>query len=159
MLHEGTKLVRLAAVHVVGFAALSFAVDAEIAPAEQESPGNIPPSAPATAQLDRIRQGWSQVISPTHAQKSPERASTGKSQRPAAAAPAHEPQYHPRHVQYQRPSTSRGKARAPILPTASFSSGEPTAITRSTSPIASPNVSQNVAQNCALDPESNWSQG
>ena len=138
---------------------LTSAAETESSPVEQESPGNMPPSAPATAQLDAVRQGWSQVISPTHAQKSPERASTGKPQRPASAAPAHEPQYHPRHVQYQRPSTTRGKARAPILPKASFSSGEPTPITRSRSPIASPNVSQNVTQNCALDPESNWSRG
>src|SRR3979490_3310250 len=56
---------------------LSVATDTEIAPVGQESPGNIDPSAPATAHLDRVRQGWSQVISPTHAQKSPERASTG----------------------------------------------------------------------------------
>jgi hypothetical protein len=135
---------------------LSSAVAAEIAPVEQESPGNMPPSASATAQLDRIRQGWSQVISPTHAQKSPERASTDEPQRPAVAGPSYELQYHPRHVQYQRLSTARRKTRAPVLPTASFSSGERTIITRSASPIASPNRSSNVAWNCALDPESNW---
>jgi len=135
---------------------LSSAVVAEIAPVEQESPGNILPSASATAQLDRIRQGWSQVISPTHAQKSPERASTDEPQRQAVAGPSYELQYHPRHVQYQRLSTARRKTRAVVLPTASFSSGERTIITRSASPIASPNRSRNVAWNCALDPESNW---
>jgi len=135
---------------------LSSAVAAEIAPVEQESPGNILPSASATAQLDRIRQGWSQVISPTHAQKSPERASTDEPQRPAVVGPSYELQYHPRHVQYQRPSTARRKTRALVLPTASFSSGERAIITPSASPIASPNRSRNVAWNCPLDPESNW---
>jgi hypothetical protein len=135
---------------------LSSAVDAEIAPVEQESPGNMLPSAPATAQLKRIRQGWSQVISPTHAQKSPERASTEEPQRPAVAGPSHKLQYHPRHVQYQRPSTARTKTRALALPTAPFSSGERTRITRSASPISSPNRPRNSAWNCALDPESNW---
>ena len=135
---------------------LSSAVDAEIAPVEPESPGNMLPSAPATAQLKRIRQGWSQVISPTHAQKSPERASTDEPQRPAAARPSHELQYHPRHVQYQRPSTARTKTRALVLPTASFSSRERTRITRSASPISSPNRPRNGAWNCALDPASNW---
>jgi hypothetical protein len=135
---------------------LSSAVDAEIAPVEQESPGNMLPSAPATAQLKRIRQGWSQVISPTHAQKSPERASTDEPQRPAVAGPSYELQYHPRHVQYQRPSTARTKTRALVLPTASFSSGERTRITRSASPISSPNRPRNGAWNCALDPASNW---
>ena len=135
---------------------LSSAVDAEIAPVEPESPGNIVPSASATAQLDRIRQGWSQVISPTHAQKSPERASTDEPQRAAVAGPSYELQYHPRHVQYQRLVTARRKTRALALPTASFSSGERTIITRAASPIASPNRSRNVGWNCALDPESNW---
>ena len=135
---------------------LSSAVDAEIAPLERESPGNMLPSAPATAQLKRIRQGWSQVISPTHAQKSPERASTDEPQRPAVAGPSYELQYHPRHVQYQRPSTARTKTRALVLPTASFSSRERTRITRSASPISSPNRSRNGAWNCALDPEPNW---
>jgi hypothetical protein len=135
---------------------LSSAVDAEIAPVERESPGNMLPSAPATAQLKRIRQGWSQVISPTHAQKSPERASTEEPQRPAVAGPSHKLQYHPRHVQYQRPSTARTKTRALALPTAPFSSGERTRITRSASPISSPNRPRNSAWNCALDPESNW---
>jgi len=137
-------------------AGLSSAVGAEIAPVEQESPGNMLPSAPATAQLKRIRQGWSQVISPTHAQKSPERASTDEPQRPAVAGPSYELQYHPRHVQYHRPSTARTKTRALVLPTASFSSGERTRITRSASPISSPNRPRNGAWNCALDPASNW---
>ena len=135
---------------------LSSAVDAEFAPLERESPENMLPSAPATAQLKRIRQGWSQVISPTHAQKSPERASTDEPQRPAAARPSHELQYHPRHVQYQRPSMARTKTRALVLPTASFSSRERTRITRSASPISSPNRPRNGAWNCALDPASNW---
>jgi hypothetical protein len=135
---------------------LSSAVDAEIAPVERESPGNMLPSAPATAQLKRIRQGWSQVISPTHAQKSPERASTDEPQRPAVARPSYELQYHPRHVQYQRPSTARTKTRALVLPTASFSSRERTRITRSALAISSPNLPRNSAWNCALDPESNW---
>jgi hypothetical protein len=130
--------------------------EAKISLVEQESPGNPPPSAPATAQLDRVRQGWSQVISPTHAQKSPERASTGESQRSAAPAPSYERQYHPRHVQYQRPSIARSKPRAPVLPTAGFSSGERSGITRSSSPIAPPNRSRNDSENCALNPGGNW---
>jgi hypothetical protein len=96
------------------------------------------------------------VISPTHAQKSPERASTDEPQRPAVARPSYELQYHPRHVQYQRPSTARTKTRALVLPTASFSSRERTRITRSALAISSPNLPRNSAWNCALDPESNW---
>ena len=136
--------------------ALSFAADAGISPLEQESPGNTPPSAPATAQLDRVRQGWSQVISPRYAQKSPERASTDEPQHLAVVAPPDKLQYHSRHVQYQRPATARRSTRAPVLPTASFSSLERTRITRSSSPIASSNRWHNVAQNCPTDPGRNW---
>jgi len=137
---------------------LTSAADAEISPVPQESPGNTPPSASATAQLDSVRQGWIQVISPTHAQKSPGRASSRERQWSAVAAPSHERQYHPRHVQYQRHSTPRSKPRALVLPTASFSSGEPARITRSSSPIGSPNQSGNVSHNCAPDPGGYWSQ-
>jgi hypothetical protein len=131
--------------------------DAGISPVEQESPGNTPPSASATAQLDSVRQGWVQVISPTHAQKSPGRASSKVRQRSAVAAPLHERQYHPRHVQYQRHSTARSKPRGPVLATASFSFGEPARITRSSAPIGSPNPSVKVSHNCALDPHGYWS--
>ena len=137
---------------------LTSVADAEISPVPQESPGNTPPSAPATAQLDSVRQGWVQVISPTHAQKSPGRASSRERQWSAVAAPSHERQYHPRHVQYQRHSTPRSKPRALVLPTASFSSREPARITRSSSPIGSPNQSWNVSHNCAQDPGGYWSQ-
>ena len=149
-------VVRLAAAHALGLAALAFATpahatddpplpvppataspmptsedpaytepalisadDAGIFPVERETPGNTPPSAPATAQLDSVRQGWVQVISPTHAQKSPGRASSKVRRRSTGAAPSHERQYHPQHVQYQRHSTARSKPRAPVLPTAS----------------------------------------
>jgi hypothetical protein len=137
---------------------LTSASDAEISPLQQENPGNTPPSAPATAQLESVRQGWIQVISPAHAQKSPGRASSRERQRSTVAAPSHERQYHPRHVQYQRHSTARSKPRALVLPTASFSSREPARITRSSSPTWSPNQSGNVSDNCAPDPGGYWSQ-
>ena len=132
--------------------------DAGISPVEQENPGNTPPSASATAQLDSVRQGWIQVISPTHAQKSPGRASSKVGQRSAVAAASHERQYHARHVQYQGHSTARSKPRAPVLPTASISLGEPARITRSSSPIESPNRSGKASDNCAQDPHGYWSQ-
>lgn len=132
--------------------------DAEISLQDQESPGKVPSSAPATAQLKSVRQGWSQVISPTHAQKSPERASTGEPRRAAVAAPPNERQYHRRQVQYQHPSTARSKPRALVLPVPSFSLGEPARITRSSAPIGSPNQSRNVSYKCAPDPEGYWSQ-
>src|SRR5437773_6466004 len=132
--------------------------DAGTSPVEQESPGNTHPSAPATAQLDSVRQGWVQVISPTHAQKSPGRASSKVRQRSAVAAPSHERQYHPRHVQYQRHSTARSKPRAPVLPTASISFGEPARITHSSSSSESLNPSVKVSGNCAQDPHGYWSQ-
>ncbi len=135
---------------------VASAADATTSLVNQESPGNTPPSAPATAQLDAVRQGWSQVISPTHAQKSPERASTSETQRSAVATPPDKPQYHPRHVQYQRLSTASSKTRAPVLPTASFSSRELTRITRSVWSIGSPNRSVNEAFNCTSDPDGNW---
>jgi hypothetical protein len=137
---------------------LTSAADAAISPVPQESPGNTPPSAPATAQLDSVRQGWVQVISPTHAQKSPVRASSRERQRSAVATPSRERQYHPRHMQYQRHSTPRSKPHALVLPTASFSFGEPARITPSSSPIGSPNQSGNVAHDCAPDPGGYWSQ-
>jgi hypothetical protein len=131
--------------------------EAQISREDQESPGNMPPSASATAQLESVRQGWSQVISPPHAQKSPERASTSESQRSAASAPSYKRQYHPRHVQYQRVSTVRSKPRALVLPTASFSSGELSGITRTSSPIGSPNRSRNESENCSSILDENWS--
>ena len=132
--------------------------DAGISPVEQESPGNTPPSAPATAQLDSVRQGWIQVVSPTHAQKSPGRASSKVGQRSAVAAASHERQYHARHVQYQRHSTARSSPRALVMPTASISFGEPARITRSSSPIESPSRSGKASDNCAQDPYASWAQ-
>lgn len=127
--------------------------DAQILPVEQESPGNTRPSAPATAQLDRVRQGWTQVISPTHAQKSPDRASTRARQGWTLATPLHQRQYHPRDAQYQRLSTARKKQRALVLPAVSISHREPARITHSPVLIESPTGPQNEGQNCAADPD------
>jgi hypothetical protein len=129
---------------------------ADPSPLDKEIPGNTHPSAPATAQLESVRQGWSQVISPSHAQKSPERASTSEPRRSAVAATSHERQYHPRQVQYHRLPSTKSRPRAPEPRTASFSFGEATGITRSSSPTWSPNGSRNDSWNCELDSEDSW---
>jgi hypothetical protein len=136
---------------------LASSDDPELSPSDPESPGNTPPPAPATAQLDRVRQGWTQVISPPHAPKSPERASVREPQRWTVVTQSHERQYHPPHVQYHRPSTARSKPRALVLPMASFSSGKPARITRSSSSIRSPNRLRNDWDNCVVNPGENWS--
>jgi hypothetical protein len=129
---------------------------AEISPSDPESPGNTAPPAPATAQLDRVRQGWTQVISPPHAPKSPERASVREPQRWTVVTQSYEGQYHPRHAQYHRLSTATSKPRAPVLPMASFSSGKPARITHSSSSIRSPNRLPNDPENCVLNPDETW---
>jgi len=129
---------------------------AEISPSDPESPGNMTPPAPATAQLDRVRQGWTQVISPPHAPKSPERASVRERQRWTVVSQSDERQYHPRHAQYHRLSTARSKPRAPVLPVASFSSGKPARITHASSSIRSPNRLPNDPENCVLNPDETW---
>jgi hypothetical protein len=131
---------------------LASSDDPELSPSDPESPGNTPPPAPATAQLDRVRQGWTQVISPPHAPKSPERASVREPQRWTVVTQSHERQYHPPHVQYHRPSTARSKPRALVLPMASFSSGKPARITRSSSSIRSSNRLRNDWDNCVVNP-------
>jgi hypothetical protein len=131
--------------------------DAQTLPIEQESPGKTLPSAPATARLDNVRQGWTQVIPPTHAQKSPDRASTRAAQGWTLATPPHQRQYHSRPAQYQRLSSARKKSRALVLPTVSISPKEPLRIPRSPVSIGPPNRSQNEAQNCNGDPDGYWS--
>jgi hypothetical protein len=135
---------------------LASSDDPELSPSDPESPGNTPPPAPATAQLDRVRQGWTQVISPPHAPKSPERASVREPHRWTVVTQSDERQYHPRHAQYHRLSTARSKPRAPVLPVASFSSGKPARITHSSSSIRSPNRLPNDPENCVLNPDETW---
>jgi hypothetical protein len=131
--------------------------DPEISSTVPKIPGEMTPSAPATAQLERIRQGWSQVISPKHAQKSPVRASAGSSWHRAVIAPSQVRQYHRSHVQYQRPPSAVRKTGAIVLQPVSFPSREATAITRSSAPIRSEKRSQNGVRNCAWDSNGNWS--
>ncbi|MEN3311404.1 MAG: hypothetical protein V7645_733 [Actinomycetota bacterium] len=135
---------------------LASADDAELSASDPENPGNTAPPAPATAQLDRVRQGWVQVISPPHAPKSPERASVREPQRWTLVTRSYGRQYHPRHVQYHRLSKARSEPRAPVLAIASFSSGEPARIKRSSSSIWSPNRSRNDSENCGVSPHENW---
>ena len=116
------------------------ALKATNSPIDQETPANMPPPASATTQADTVGQSRSQAISPKHAQKSPERASTNESQHLAVSAPSDEPQYHPRHVQYQQPSNVRAAMRRLVLPTTGFSAREPKGITPPSSPIELPNL-------------------
>ena len=133
------------------------ALKATNSPVDQETPANMPPPASATTQADTVRQSQSQAISPKHAQESPERASTNESQHLAVSAPSDEPQYHPRHVQYQQPSNVRAATRRLVLPTTGFSAREPKGITPPSSPIELPNRPQNGALNCFSDPDDSWS--
>ena len=133
------------------------ALKATNSPVDQETPANMPPPASATTQADTVGQSRSQAISPKPAQESPERASTNESQHPAVSAPSDEPQYHPRHVQYQQPSNVRAATRRLVLPTTGFSAREPKGITPSSSPIELPNRPQNGALNCSSDPDDSWS--
>jgi hypothetical protein len=119
----------------------------------QENPANMPPPASATTQADTVGPSPSQAISPTHAQQSPERASTNEAQHRAVSAPSDEKQYHPRHVQYQRHSNVRTAAPRLVLATATFSPREPRTITPSSSPIESPIRSRNHVPNCSSDPD------
>jgi hypothetical protein len=122
----------------------------------QESPANMLPPASATTQADTAGQSGSQAISPTNAQESPERASTNESQHPAVSAPSDEPQYHARHVQYQSPPKARRTTPRLVLPTAAFSSREPTRITSSSSSIEPQNEPRNGVPNCSADPGESW---
>jgi len=138
---------------------VAAAVYAVTSPVDQESPANLPPPASATTQADTVGQSRSQAISPTHAQESPERASTKGSPQWTVFTPSNERQYHQRHVQYQRPSDVQGATARPVLPTTAFSAREPKRITRSPSPIESPNRPSNDAPNCPSKPEGSWAPG
>ena len=133
------------------------ALKATNSPIDQETPANMPPPASATTQADTVGQSRSQAISPKHAQESPERASTNESQHLTVSAPSDEPQYHPRHVQYQQPSNVRAAIRRLVLPTTGFSAREPKGITPPSSSIELPNRPQNGALNCSSDPDDSWS--
>ena len=122
----------------------------------QENPANMPPPASATTQADTVGPSPSQAISPTHAQQSPERASTNESQHRAVSAPSDELQYQPWHVQYQRHSSVRTARPRVVLATAIFSPREPKRITPSSSPIESPNRLQKHVPNCSSDPDASW---
>jgi hypothetical protein len=149
---ERTLAARDDAEHSV--AAAVYAVTSHV---DQESPANLAPPASATTQADTVRQSRSRAISPMHAQESPERASTNESQHLAVSAPSDEPQYHPRHVQYQQPSNVRAAKRRLVLPTTAFSARESKRITPVSSPIESPKRPQNGALNCSIDPDESWS--
>jgi hypothetical protein len=136
---------------------VAAALNAVASLVDQENPANMPPPASATTQADTVGQSLSQAISPTYAQESPERASTNESQHPAVSAPSDEPQYHPRHVQYQPPPNARRTTPRLVLPTAAFSSREPTRITPSSSSIESQNGPRNGVPNCSADPADSWS--
>jgi hypothetical protein len=136
---------------------VAAALNAATSLVDQENPANMPPPASATTQADTVGQSRSQAISPTHAQESPERASTNESQQPAVSALSDEPQYHPRHVQYQPPPNARRTTPRLVLPTVVFSSREPTRITPSPSPIDSQNGPRNDVPNCSSDPGESWS--
>jgi hypothetical protein len=118
----------------------------------QENPANAAPPASATTQADTVGQSQSQAISPTHAQESPERASTTKSQQSTGYTPSDELQYHQRHVQYQRPANVRPATLRLVLPKRAFSAREPKRITPPPSPIEPPNWPRNGAPNCRSDP-------
>jgi hypothetical protein len=118
---------------------------------DKEIPANMPPPASVITQAATVRQSWTQVISPMNAQKSPERASANESRHRAVSAPSDEPQYHPRHVQYQLLSNARRSTPRLVLPTAVFLSRESKSITPSSSPIESRNWSRNVVDNCLSD--------
>jgi hypothetical protein len=137
-------------------AAVVYAVTS---PVDQESPANLSPPALATTQADTVGQSRSRAISPTHAQESPERASTKESQQWTVFTPSNEPQYHQRHVQYQRPSNVRAATPRLVLPTTAFSAREPKRITRSSSPIEPPNRHRNEALNCPSKPGGSWAPG
>jgi hypothetical protein len=126
---------------------------------DQESPANLAPPASATTQADTVGQSRGQAISPTHAQESPERASTKESQQWTVFTPSSEPQYHQRHVQYQRPSNVRAATPRLLLPTTAFSAREPKRITPSSSPIESSNRPPNGAPNCSSEPVGSWAPG
>ena len=126
---------------------------------DQEIPANLSPPASATTQADTVGQSRSQAISPTHAQESPERASTKESQQWTVSTPSAALQYHQRHVQYQRPSNVRAATPRLVLPTTAFSAREPKRITPSSSPIESPNRPRNGAPNCSSEPVSSWAPG
>jgi len=123
---------------------------------DQEIPGKTPPPASATTQADTVGQSRSQAISQTHAQESPDRASTKESQRRTVSTPSDELQYHQRHVQYQRPSNVRAATPRLVLPTTAFSAREPKRITPSSPPIEPPNRPRNGAPNCSSEPDGSW---
>jgi hypothetical protein len=126
---------------------------------DQENRANTPPPASATTQADTVGQRQSQAISPTHAQKSPERASTTESQQSTGLTPSDELQYHQRHVQYQRPANVRPATPRLVLPMRAFSAREPKRITPQSSQIEPPNWPRNGAPNCRSDPDGSLAPG
>ena len=62
------------------------ALKATNSPIDQETPANMPPPASATTQADTVGESRGQAISPKHAQKSPERASTNEITAPRLVA-------------------------------------------------------------------------